>query len=324
MLIYKYRYRLYRRLYAYVNSDPINSAFFYSFITTTILTSFGMLIAANSGGYCLSLFQIVLLGIALLFSVPHGIITCFRLKKRSDFFATYLFFCCCLRLKWVNIITQMLVFWLLYSMPHVIMYLSMIFSLNLFYSPFSYMIILMYLGLSIIILWIGNAIVFHLMSVSAFRSSSRTCNIFRNRGERRRLIFAIFIAIAVNVLYFTAWGFVQTFFYDKRGSATNYLTFAPGFAITLVGWYLSGDLVKVFDMFTSSKTEDEVTPTNDNEKKGVIDDDDDPESLETIHIIQQKGDQQARYSVKRLKWIMRAVRRPPSLTFNDSTDESLI
>lgn len=158
---------------------------------------------------------------------------------------------------------------------------------------------------------------------------------FKNKVVRRRLIFAICIITAVNTLYLTAWGFVATSFYDKRGHANSYLTFIPGFAITIIGWYLSGDMVKLFDMFTqSNKTEKVGEQIRKNSKQSlkesdleVLDEEDSEsdgeteESLEALHIIQQKGDR-ARYSVKRLRRIMHAVKRSPSFAFSETSNES--
>lgn len=317
MLIYKYRNRLYRRVYTYINSDRINRAFFYSFVVTSVLTGCGMLLGTNNGGYCLSLFQVILLCIALLFSIPHGLIACFKLNKRLDFFDVPPLFCCCLSRRPFNIIAQALVFWLLYSMPHIIMYLSLIVSIDLFYSPFSYLVILMYLGLSILSLWIGNAIYFHLTSPL---SEGKVCFSCRSKGDRRRLIFGMAIALAINLLYFTAWGFVGSFFYDKRGHTTNYATLVPGFAITLVGWYLSGDLVKVFGAFSTSKPE-----KYQDEKESVFEGSEgrkeaskrgsDITVIELSTVEQNEAtplvrESRTQYSIKRLKRLLKTVTRP--------------
>lgn len=328
MLIYKYRKRFYRRIYAYINSDQINSAFFYSFIVTSILTGCGMLVGTNDGGYCLTIFQVLLLGIALLFSIPHGLIVCLKLKKRPDFFNVFPLFCSCIHRGKLNIIAQVFVFWLLFSMPHTVMYLLLIIFFDLFYNPFSYLVVIMYLGLSIIALWIGNAIYFHLTSTSLANYRNGT---WKNRAKRRRFIFGVSIALAINILYFTTWGFVGSFFYDKRGHATSYMTFVPGFAITLIGWYLSGDLVKVFDMFTQSKYEtnqskDLLVPENEIDKErrssaaeielsGLQERDENTPLLE-----RSGGESRSRYSIKRLKRLVRVVTREPAIDLLQESD----
>lgn len=253
MTVYKYRRRIYNRVYVYINTESINNAFFLSFIVTIIVICFGIIgIAQNIGGLCLTIFQLLLIFIVLFFIMLHGVISvCWKLKKQPNYFKVFPIFCCCIRWKWMNIFTQVISFWLLYSLPHIIFYLAITFTLNFFCSPFSYLVLLMYLALSGILLWIGNAIFFHLCT-SFF---PRRCDICRDKTSRRRMFFAIFIAVAINLINLILWGFIAVYFYDRRGQ-TNYITFLPGLTITLVGWYLSGDLVKLFDMITLSKNED--------------------------------------------------------------------
>lgn len=322
MLVYKHRQRLYRRTYIYINTERINNAFFFSFVMTMILTGFSMLmVTIVHEGLCLSLFEMLLLGIALLFTIPHGLVSCFHLKKIPNFFVVSPFFCCCVRWKCMNYILQVLIFWLLYSIPHVLLYLILEISMSFIYNPFSYLVLLMYLGLSIIILWIGNALFLHLSTPL----SSATCSICTNKTDRRRFFFALCLLIAFNALYYTLWNFVVIYFYDIRGRSVNYLTFIPGFAMTFLGWYLSGDLVKLFDMFTLSKTSDEeeyiainddVITDNENKSEDIGLDD-----LALFNTIQERG-QQARYSVKRLRRFVNVVTRPSSLIYQDNNEST--
>ena len=323
MLVYKHRQRLYRRIYIYINTERINNAFFFSFVMTTISTGLSMLIVTITyEGLCLSLFQMLLLGIALLFTIPHGLVSCFHLKKIPNFFTVSPFFCCCVRWKSMNYIIQALVFWFLYSIPHVLLYLIIEIYVSFIYFPFGYLVLLMYLGLSTITLWIGNALFLHISTPS----SSATCSMCTNKTDRRRLVFALCLVIAFNVLYYTLWNFVLTYFYDKRGRSVNYLTFIPGFAMTFLGWYLSGDLVKLFDMLFRSKTSDEeyITITddeitdNENENKS---EDISADDLALFNVIQERG-QQARYSVKRLRRFVNVVTRPSSLVFQDNNENT--
>ena len=323
MLVYKHRQRLYRRTYIYINTERINNAFFFSFVMTTISTGLSMLMVTIANeGLCLTLFDMLLLGIALLFTIPHGLVSCFHLKKVPIFFGVSPFFCCCLRWKCMNYIIQVLVFWFIYSIPHVLLFLIVKICISFIYFPFGYLVLLMYLGLSTITLWIGNALFLHISTPS----SSVTCSICTNKTDRRRFFFALCIVIAFNVLYYILWGFVVAYFHDRRGRTVNYLTLIPGFAMTFLGWYLSGDLVKLFDMFTGSKTsdeeyiaitDDEITDNeNKNEAEDAIADD-----LMLYNAIQERG-QQARYSVKRLRRFVNVVTRPSSLVYQDNNENT--
>ena len=253
MIVYKYRWRIYNKVQKYINAERINNAFFFSFIVTIITECFGIAAVSQAvGGLCFTIFQIVLIGVVFLFSLLHCVISiCCKLTKQNDYFRIYPIFCFCIRWKWINISVQVIAFWLLYSLPHVILYFMITFVFNFIYNPFSYLILLMYLGLSGILLWIGNAIFFHLSTLFSPNSQLDIC---RNKTNRRRLCFAISTAVVINMFNLYMWGFIAVYFNDRRGH-TSYITFLPGLAITLLGWYLSGDLVKLLDVVTLSKND---------------------------------------------------------------------
>ena len=302
MLIYKYRYRLYTKVYDYVKKNRINRSLFWSFVITTIITFACMItLSLIAGGLCLTLLQLILLGISLLFGIPHSLVTCFRMKKKPNYYflcpvGICYTKCCCV---FINKLTQILLFCFLYTLPHVLLFLITNFAVNFISRPLSYLIILMYFALSSVFTWVANAIGLHL--VTPHRLKSKT--------DRRRLMFAVCLVLACNTLNFSLWGFVEVYFYDKRAQATSLITLLPGMVVTVLGWYLSGDLIKLFDMFTLSNTPEEEKISEALENSDI---ELGSEDLETYSLFKDESPRQ-RYSVKRFRRLVRAVQHPKSV-----------
>lgn len=239
MLVYKYRYRIYNNVCRYVSKSRINNSLFWSFILTTILAFICVLvISVIADGMCMSVLQIIMIAEAMAFGIPHTLVSCFRMKKSQA-------------IKLVNREIQSfclhrfvpcILFSYIYTLPHVALYWVMNIIISFIAKPFSYLVLFVYFCVSTMFIWIANAIGIHLLfPLLPSKSAVHSYNC-------RRQFFAIILLITCNCLNFITWGFIEVYFYDKRAQTTSLITVLPGITFTLLGYYLSGDLVKVFDM----------------------------------------------------------------------------
>jgi hypothetical protein len=243
MLVYKYRKRIYNNTHVYIKKDIIHNAYIYSFIFSIIVMCFGMIIATSlSGGLCLSVAQLIFMFVMIIFFIAHGFVACCKLTKRPNYFQVFPIFCSCLRWKCLNMTFQVFVFGFLFSLPHGMLYVVLTLILNFFLRPFSFLVVFLYISLLMLILWIGNATFFHLFT----SRTNKQLDLFKNKTYRRQLLFAFFILLVIVLLLCILLDFAVVYFFDRRGQAISYLTFIPGIIITITGWYLSGNLVKLF------------------------------------------------------------------------------
>lgn len=251
MLTYKYRYRLYNNVCQYTKKSSINMALFWSFILTTILAFACILVIAMiAGGICMSILQIILLVVSLAFGIPHSLVVCFKMKKTSATLINTQRTSCCYCLS--SIISSVM-FIYIYMLPHILLFWSINFVVSFIAKPFSYLLLFVYFCTSSVFIWVANAIGLHLM-FPLFPCNGRA----EGLGCRRR-VFAIFLLLACNCLNFSTWGFVQVYFYDRRAQATSFMAVLPGATFTILGWYLSGDLVKLFDMLGTTLPSEKST-----------------------------------------------------------------
>ena len=239
MLIYKYRYRLYNYTCKYIHQSRINKSSFWSFILTSLIGSSCVLVTALlADGLCITLFQMILLCTAMLFGLAHSCIACFRMKKTTNSSYDIITFknkrCLALQRS-----IQIIILSYLYFLPHVALFLIINISVSFISKPFSYLILFSYFGVSFVFVWISNTIAIYLLL-------PKSCGSIKKRNCRRK-IFAVCMIIACNFLNFTFWGFIEILYYDNRGKAASFIAILPGLTVTLLGWYLKGDLVTFFD-----------------------------------------------------------------------------
>ena len=252
----------------------------------------------------MTVFQLIMLSIAVGFGLPHCLVVCLRMKKKSRKFfklssETDSRKSLCFLL---NYSFQLILFSYLYFLPHIALYWTINFFASFIARPFSYLLILVYFGVSNVFIWVANAIGFHILFPV-------TC---RKRGCRRE-IFAICLIVASNSMNIITWGFIETYFYDKRVQATSFMTLLPGMVFTLLGWYLSGDLVKLFDML--------VVPFPKTSKQAEVELSTDDES--ELREFYKEESPRKRYNVTRLRRVVAVVQRPTSLLmWNDPNRNS--
>ena len=253
MLVYKLRNRIYRYAYNYSINGNQTSTLFWSFLFTIFVSFVGMTYMTwYAGGFCISILEILLLFEMFIFIIPIFCTVCLRLKIKKDFFPNTSRIICS-KSACASIYTQAFVFAYIFFLPHTAFFLLIVFFTNFFQNPLGYIILLMYFILSLVILWIANALFLHLISPSI-----GTCCPCKSKHDFRRLTFAISLFVAVNLFNFIVWGFVSAYYYDRRGKAGSYLSLLPGLILSLVGWYLSGNLLKLFNFFSFAKHGDEI------------------------------------------------------------------
>ena len=134
-------------------------------------------------------------------------------------------------------------------------------------------------------------------------------------------MFAILLIVACNCLNFSTWTFIAAYFYDRRAHATSFLTVLPGIIFTSLGWYLSGDMVKLFDVLVPTFASQDAE--NNHFNPPGINDDPESESLVRSHSnadddpMENHNDEQVhprqRYNFSRLKKMMGLLQRPQSV-----------
>ena len=308
MLVYKYRYRIHNNVCQYVNKNDINRSLFWSFILTTVLAfACVLVIALVAGGICMTVLQIIMLGVALGFGLLHISVMFLRMRKTADKPFLIIPFenkVCSI----VNGFLRRLLFSYIYVLPHIVFFWLMNYCVSFIARPFSYLLFLIYFFVSSVFIWIANAIGIHLLF-------PLSCT--RGLGCRRQ-IFAICLITACNCLNLCTWGFIEVYFYDRRAQATSFMTILPGIVFTLLGWYLSGDLVKLFDMMLVVTLPTNITENSQlltsNKHTGHKD------SVDSVNVNCEDEVPKRRYKFKRLRRVINAVQRPSSV-FSGSSDD---
>lgn len=315
---------MYNRICQYINKNQINRSLFWSLILTSVLGFICvMAIALFAGGICISMLQLLMLGTAVAFGLPHSVVVCFRMKKIASRFAlTDRTSCCCLLFN--NVVPKLL-FSYLYILPHILFFCFINYFVSFVARPFSYLLLLVYLGVSSMFIWIANAIGIKLLFPLSCSMRGSAC---------RRQVFAILLIIACNCLNFSTWTFIAAYFYDRRAHATSFLTVLPGLIFTLLGWYVSGDMVKLFDVLvpTFANQDAELDESHFN-PAGINNNDPESETLTRSHsdaqnsddgLMENHNDEQVRprqsYKFSRLKKMMGLLQRPQSVVQWSLTD----
>jgi hypothetical protein len=252
MLGYKFRKQLYAKIIFYNSNKVETSALLWSFLITTFFGFIAMLyMALHDSEMCISVFELLILVMSLIFVFPIIIIVMCRLKIQMDFFPKLpknrCAYSCCY-------CVQFLIMVYLLFMPHILFFLIVLYVTNFFQNPLSYIILMMYFQLSIVIMWIANALAIYLVIPLIYCRKCYCCCSFKTKQDCRHLIFAIILMSGFNLFNFSIWSFVSVYFYDQRGNASTYLTLVPGISISLIGWYMSGNLFKLFELFQKKKT----------------------------------------------------------------------
>ena len=253
MLIYKFRKRIYRKIFEYIKGDAQKTSLFWSFVFTTVIAFVAMIyMVSYDYEFCITVLEITLISGLIIFILLHAFVVCFRLKFNLEFFPSFSYNKCTMA---VNYFLQFLVMLYLLLLPHVLLLIIIILSTNFFQNPLSYIVLSTYFILSLIILWIVNALAIYLI-IPLMYFHSCCCQIrCKNKNDCRHCFFAVLLFSAINLLNFTIWSFISTYFYDKRGNVTSYLSLVPGVVISLIGWYLSGNLYKIFNAFSRKGNE---------------------------------------------------------------------
>ena len=306
MLVYKYRNQIYNRVYDRVRKDCINFSLFWSSIMTLlILFSNITIISFIQGGFCITILQFSLLGISLFFGIAfHLPIVACRLKKKYGFFAVFPNYLCA-KYSCLELCTQLFVFFVLYTLPHVTIFLLYVSAVNFFYEPRSYLIVFVYLSSLSLILWIGNAIFIYLISPSLFKFC-----ICREKMECRRIVFAICLFFALTSTNYVITPFVGDYAYNQKPTATSILSLIPGIVLTLLGWYLSGDLLKLFDVFSINRPPAQTQEENETELEEVV-------TSNGYKLMQTETERQPS-RLKKIRRLIRAVRSDSSLTTHET------
>ena len=257
MLIYRYKSRIYRIVYEYVRKDKIEFCLFWSFILTFFLL-FGNItfVFAVEGGFCMTLLQLYLLCISILPGLIYIIITIGHLKRRNGFFIVFQNLIC-VKIHFLDHLMQVLVFTFLFTLPHIISLVIYFSSVSFFYDPSSTSFLILYFSSSSIVLWIANAISIYLISPFLFVGCcSPKCS------EYKKLFFAILLGLSINLMNFSVVPFIGDYFYDDRVEGTSIFAIVP-IVITLLGWYISGDIVQLFAVLSFNTPEIEEYSEND-------------------------------------------------------------
>ncbi len=163
---------------------------------------------------------------------------------------------------------QVLVLCFIYTLPHVMLFVIYLASVSFFYNPHSTGLLVLYFSSSSMILWIVNAVVIHLVSPYLFvcRCSSSTSldiedsiskDTVVSKGDNviaaiQRIVFAICLGLSLNLMNFSVVPFVGDYFYDRRVQVSTIFAIVP-IGVTLIGWYVSGDMVKIISKLSFKK-----------------------------------------------------------------------
>lgn len=255
----------------------------------------------------MTVYQLTLLVISLSFCLIHlGIAVC-KLRK-SHVFPVMLAHMICVRSVGINKAIQIFLFFYFYSIPHVATYITVLFFVNFLFNPFGYLILLIYFTVSFTITWIANALTLYLLTPNCF-----ACLSLKNRKARRHAVFAFFVAGAFNCLNASLSIFVSVYFYDLRGASTSYMTIIPGLTITFLGWYISGDLSRLFNFVSSNENRATELNKEDKEEK-------EREIEEATHNMVQARPKGGNKNAKKLRQLANAVRLSVSSFYEDSSD----
>lgn len=248
MLLYKFRKRLYRKVLTCINGKNETNAKFWSFIMTSFIAFPAICyMSMYDNSLCITLLEIIFLSQSLIFVLPNFAIIYYTKLSSKFYLPTRCGRYCC-----VNYSVQIILLFYILTWPHVLVPLVIFLSTNFFQNPLSYIILILYFTLSLAVLWVVNALAIHLVTSQKGSSNKVSCI---KKKNCRRWTFTVSLFLACNLLNFTAWSFVSVSFYDTRSNATSYLTLIPGLILSIVGWYLSGNLTKLFNLFTKKEKE---------------------------------------------------------------------
>ena len=146
--------------------------------------------------------------------------------------------CACTSTKVCTYTTKTIILWFLYSLPHVVFYFSMLIIFNFFLHPLSYLVILEYLTFSVVALWIINGVSLAMLFTC--------CCSFKCTGKMCMSLLTFAAAVIVNLIQIFGWNAVNAFFNDERPQTSDILRLIPIIAVSLLGWYSKGSLLKVF------------------------------------------------------------------------------
>ena len=318
MLVYKYRYRLYNRVYRYVTRDRISSSLLWSFIFTSTISSIIVItISFFADGWCMTIYQVILLIISLFFCFLHLSIASLKLRK-SHKFPVMLAHVICIRSAKINKAIQIFMFFYFYSIPHISTYIIVLLSVNFLFNPFGYLILIVYFTISFTATWIANALAIYLLTPNCF-----AC---KHRKARRHALFAFFVAGAFNFFNTSLSIFMSVYFYDMRGASnsTGYMTIIPGLVITFIGWYISGDLSKLFKFVSLDKISKEDKAVK---RLSLCKEDEDKEQHVQIEEARNLMQVRAKNSnstskLRKLANAVQRVRSAASILYEDSSDDT--
>ena len=260
MLIGKYKDKIYNVVHEYVTKDKIQFCLFWSFIFTFAVMFCNITITfAAEGGVCITLLQLYLLCISLFPGLLYVVMVTRFIKRKEGFFKAFENLNC-KKYPFFDQLIQVLVFIFLFTLPHVSALVVFLSSVSFFYDPSSTSLLLLYLSSSSVVLWIVNAIFLYLVSPSLLFCYCPTTNCMK-------VIFAICLAVSINLMNVSIMPFIGDYFYDQRIEGTPFLEGTSIFAIipiaiTLLGWYKRGKLVKVFAKLMNDDNEEATTTQN--------------------------------------------------------------
>ena len=255
MLMYGYREEIYRILATYLVKQ-VQYSLFWSFIITFFVFCINItVIFAIEGGVCITLLQLYVFLISLTPGLFYPIIAIFFVEKYAEFFKAFNNLICH-KSRHLDRLMQVLVLCFLYTLPHILLLVLYLTAVSFFYNPHSTSILILYFSSSSIILWIINAVVIHLISPYLFTCicSSSPLDIEEDianlsKGDRlitaaQRIVFAVCVGLSLNLINFSVMPFVGDYFYDRRVQGSTVFAIFP-IAVTLIGWYVSGDAVNI-------------------------------------------------------------------------------
>lgn len=259
---------IYNAIYAYVTTDKINFSMFWSFILTFFLFCFNIsFVFAIEGGICITILQVCLCFISLVPIFFYPFVVIFHVDKNKSNNEKGFFISlgknACKRVPYLDLMVQIMVICFIFMIPHVFMLIVYLTSVSFFYDSKSTTFLVLYFTSSSVILWIANAIVIYHISPCLCRcqctSSEPNDNGMDQAAQKsvkyaklehfRYILFAIFLGLSLNLMNFSVIPFIGEFFYDTRANGATVFAIIP-LVITILGWYLSGDLVKLFTILS--------------------------------------------------------------------------
>ena len=128
--------------------------------------------------------------------------------------------------------------------------------------------------------------------------------------ECRRIVFAICLFFALTSTNYVITPFVGDYAYNQKLTATSILSLIPGIVLTLLGWYLSGDLLKLFDVFSINRPPAQTQEETETELEEVV-------TSNGYKLMQTETERQPS-RLKKIRRLIRAVRSDSSLTTHET------